>query len=532
MAWDTDLNGVALEIARTNANPLRVMAGPGTGKSYAMKRRVARLLEVERADPARILAVTFTRNAAGSMVEDLHALGVAGCENIRAGTLHSFCFGLLAQHDVFNYLDRVARPLLTFKKSGVLQYEANAMLDDLNSTVEFGGKRENTKRIRAFDAAWARLQSDEAGWPINPLDRQFHNALTGWLRFHEGLLIGELIPEALRYLRNNAMAPARTAFDHVIVDEYQDLNRAEQDLIDLLAANGTLSIVGDVDQSIYRFRHANPDGIVSFNNTHAATHDESLDECRRCPTRVVAMADHLIRNNHPTLQAERLRPMANRPAGRVCIVQWPTIEDEAAGLRDFVVRLVNQEQCPPGSILIMTPRRQLGYAIRDRIAETGIAVHSFYHEEALENEDAQRAFCLLTLLANPRDRVALRWWLADGSDSGRAGAYARLRQRCENSGEHPWDALSSLADGQSQMTYVRALVERFRELRQRLQALQGLDLPALVDHLMPADLAGCTVMRGAALLAIPSQTMWRSSSMRSAAPLRNRRCPNIPITCG
>jgi superfamily I DNA/RNA helicase len=100
------------------------------------------------------------------------------------------------------------------------------------------------------------LQSDAPGWPQNPKDREFHTALINWLRFHRALLIGELVPEALRYLRNNPGCDARSAFDHVIVDEYQDLNRAEQDLIQLLSGNRAIAIVGDVDQSIYRFRHA------------------------------------------------------------------------------------------------------------------------------------------------------------------------------------------------------------------------------------------------------------------------------------
>ena len=71
MPWNTGLTGTALQIASTPETPLRVMAGPGTGKSFAMKRRIARLLE-EGAEARRILAVTFTRNAAASVVDDLN----------------------------------------------------------------------------------------------------------------------------------------------------------------------------------------------------------------------------------------------------------------------------------------------------------------------------------------------------------------------------------------------------------------------------------------------------------------------------
>jgi superfamily I DNA/RNA helicase len=225
------------------------MAGPGTGKSFAMKRRVARLLE-DGVNPRRILAVTFTRNAAADLIADLHSLGVDGCDRIRAGTLHSFCFSLLEQQDVFDYLGRVARPIVTFTKSAVLQFEGRIMLEDLVSAGAFGTKRDCTKRIRAFEAAWARLQSEAPGWPQNAIDKQFQAALLSWLRFHQAMLIGELVPEALRFLRNNPASSARSAFDHVIVDEYQDLNRAEQDLIDLLAANGATAIVGDGNGSV------------------------------------------------------------------------------------------------------------------------------------------------------------------------------------------------------------------------------------------------------------------------------------------
>jgi DNA helicase II / ATP-dependent DNA helicase PcrA len=203
MPWNDGLVGSALQIAGTNDSPLRVMAGPGTGKSFVMKRRVARLLE-EGVDPQRILAVTFTRTAAANVIEDLNGLGVAGCERIRAGTLHSFCFSLLGRQEVFDYLGRVARPVVTFSTLGVLQFEGRTMLEDLICAARhFGPKRECTKRIRAFEAAWARLQSEQPGWPDNQLDREFHTALLAWLTFHEAILIGELVPEALRFLRNN-----------------------------------------------------------------------------------------------------------------------------------------------------------------------------------------------------------------------------------------------------------------------------------------------------------------------------------------
>ena len=136
------------------------MAGPGTGKTYQMMEAVADLLR-SNVNPRRILAVTFTRVAAASLVKELASLDVPGCDNIRAGTLHSFCFSLLSKAEVFEHLDRIARPLITFKKrGGTLAFEAEPLLVDLDNQSRFGGKRDRTKRIRQFDAAWARSQAN------------------------------------------------------------------------------------------------------------------------------------------------------------------------------------------------------------------------------------------------------------------------------------------------------------------------------------------------------------------------------------
>jgi ATP-dependent DNA helicase UvrD/PcrA len=113
--WDSGLEGVTLRIAGTEHSPLRVLAGPGTGKTYSLMRRVARLLQ-SGADPSRILVVTFTRAPATDLKGALTQLGVPGASKVDAGTLHSFCFGLLERDEIFDVVQRVPRPLLEFEK--------------------------------------------------------------------------------------------------------------------------------------------------------------------------------------------------------------------------------------------------------------------------------------------------------------------------------------------------------------------------------------------------------------------------------
>ena len=494
MSWDTGLTGSALDIAKTDERRLRVMAGPGTGKSFALKMRVARLLE-QGQDPTRILAVTFTRNAAANLVQDLADLNVAGCESVQASTLHSYCFSLLNCEDVFKHLNRTPRSIVIPFASNSLPFEGSMIINDLVSTHKFGQKRDCTKRLWAFEAAWARLQSEQPGWPTDPTDNLFEDHLSSWLHFHRAMLVDELVPETLRFLRNNPASDAITAFDHVIVDEYQDLNRADQEIINILSENGSLAIVGDADQSVYSFRYANPEGIEDFQNRHPTTHDESLTECRRCPIRVVEIADQLIKNNHPPNSPSRLQAAPDSKNGEIHIVQWKSQGKESKGVAEYINHLLNDQGYEPGNILVLTPRRQLAYKIRNIIREKNIPIHSFYHDEVLGKKSAQRAFALLTLLSDKEDRVALRWWLGHNSPSGLSGPYQKLREYCEATDKSPRDALEDIIKDKLDLPGTSYLLEPFRELTENVAHLSALNLHGLIDILLPKDDDACSALR-------------------------------------
>lgn len=329
-AWSVGLTGRPLAIASSDDNRLRVLAGPGTGKTYALKRLVMRLLE-RGDDPRRIVVVTFTRTAGADLANEMKTLGIPGCEDIRAGTLHSLCFSILRSTAALTAHNRIPRTLIQVKKhGGSLGFEYAPMLRDLGNDTAFGVIRDRIKLIRAYEAAWARQQQQPAGMTPTGVDQQFEVALVDWLTFHQAMLIGELVPETLKYLLANPLAPELTQYDRVIVDEYQDLNKAEQTIIDLLAQNGRLMIVGDENQSIYSFRHANPEGIADFSNRHIGTMDLALASCRRCGQRIVDAANSLISFNHlgSTPPFTGMAHDSTRPPGEIDVIQWATLADE------------------------------------------------------------------------------------------------------------------------------------------------------------------------------------------------------------
>jgi len=398
MPWDRDLDpkSPAYGIASSQTRFNRVVAGPGTGKSFALKRRVARLLE-QGADPERILPVTFTNVAAEDLQREMLQIGVAGCENIRGSTLHSLCMRILSRQSVLVALGRIPRPLN--------RLEIEPLLYDLPKN--FGDKRGRNKRIRAYEGAWARLQHEMPGYPQNPADADFEDALVAWLTFHEGMLIGEIIPYVYRYLKDNPAAPERSLYDYVLVDEYQDLNKAEQGVVDLLCDSANLCIVGDDDQSLYSFKFAHPAGIREFPTTHRITTDHQIIECQRCPTRIVQMANSLIAQNRDR-EPRQLTPTPQNGPGDIAIKQYQTLDQEAVAIADFIADLVNNQGYAPQEILVLAQRRSVGNPIHDALTGRNIPSKSYYQEGALESHAAQERLAILKLVVNC---PALASWL-------------------------------------------------------------------------------------------------------------------------
>ena len=487
MSWDDDLRGPAFDIAACKDNSLRVIAGPGTGKTFALKRRVARLLE-EGVSPRKILVVTFTRVAAFDLIHELNNLNIIGCDQIQAGTFHSFCFSILYNQEVFSHLSRNPRILYCYIKSKVLKFEAAPLINDIMHQGKFGTKRNCSKRLRAFESAWARLQSDEPGWPIEDTDRLFQDRLLEWLTFHQAILLGELIPLTLKFLRNNPASPVLANFNHIIVDEYQDLNKAEQVLIDFLKnSNCNISIVGDGDQSIYSFKFAYPSGIEGFSKTHVPTHDETLIECRRCPQIVVKIANYFIRHNQSGAFTNRITPKDDNPEGEISIVQFNLLEEETDGISSFVNYLIKNRNYSPNDILILSPRSKIGHDIKTKLLNQSIPAHSFYNEEVLHSEEAQEAMTILALFNNKNDRVSLRWFLGCKSNTWLYKQYSNLKNYSMENSLSPIEVLEKCQNEQIVDLSIPKLIDRYNILRNHLSVMEKLDLSELIDYLFPDD---------------------------------------------
>lgn len=522
MAWHDGLdpNSHTFGIASSASTRVRVMAGPGTGKSFAMKRRVARLLE-SGVDPRQILAVTFTRVAAEDLHRELVQMSVPGCADLKGQTLHSLGLKILSRQAVLASLGRIPRPLNRFEEQGLI----------CDLAAAFGGKRAVGKLLQAYNAAWAQAQGIQPGYPQGSQEQLFSNAVLSWMHFHRSMLIGEIVPYLLVYLANNPLAPELTEFSHILVDEFQDLNQAEQRIIELLAQANEACIVGDDDQSIYSFKFANPEGIRDWHLANPGTVDFQLADCHRCPETVVDMANALIAHN----QARTPRSLTKLPAkggGVVRTIQFQTIEAEVEFIAQEINRLVGQGIAQPGDIIVLVQRAKIGKLIFEALRATLMPVKSYYEESEVDTPAAQEQFALFKLLLDSQDRVALRYLLGIGHAELRANQYQRLRAYCETNGTAPWDTLVLLSQGQISIPHSNTLIQRFNVIRGQLQQLAAFipNLQGLIDALFPIANPALIELRLLALEIAALLPIGSTASDLLAEMLERITKPEVPAT--
>ncbi|MEX2181891.1 MAG: ATP-dependent helicase [Gemmatimonadaceae bacterium] len=475
MAWNDELvaGTPAYEVAASTSNRIRVLAGPGTGKSFAMNRRVARLLEVEKVAPAKVLAVTFTRVAADDLHRDLAKLGVVG---LHGRTVHSLAMSILMRNHVLSALGRHPRALSKF--------ELTPLMYDLGS--QHGTIHARRKLMSAYGAAWARLQADDPGFTRTAEEQRFQDDLISWLRFHRAMLLEEIIPHLYKFLKSNPSADELREFSHVLVDEYQDLNRAEQDTLYLLGEASSLCVIGDDDQSIYSFKHAHPQGIREWSTSHSGV-DFGIDDCRRCPTTVVRMANALIAKNPGRVPARAMQEIEENGPGEVVVRQYRTVESEAAAVAEKIERVVSSG-VSPGEIMVLAQREGLARTLFDAIQTRNVPVKSYYAESALDTVEAQERYSLLKLLVNKQDRVALRWLLGRGHAKWHAEQYGRIMAYASGTGEAPREILERLAGGGLAIPRTTQIVRKFEMIATELAALSATtDLTLFLDRWLPSS---------------------------------------------
>ena len=413
--WNKDVDGaLCLELINSDANIIRVEAGPGTGKTFGLVRRVQRILHPNGLNvPGRnVLIVAFNRVIANELSRDVgHCLASSphnGDPVIR--TVHALC------------LHVIGTPLRL-----LLPHERTAMLYDvLQAHPDLHGDYPNQKTAKqALQEHEANLVRHLALW----------QAVQGWLTRHRANLITDLPGLLLDKIHAGDFEGA--TYEHVIVDEFQDLTPGEQLLfMKLRRPDGSFVALGDTKQSIYRFRGNDRDGLQNLEELDpgADITNIPMDECRRCPVLMVNAANSLM-----SLYPPPMIP-ANNTSANTHVVHWSTPLAEAKGMARCIVDNIHAH--PDVRHLTMVTRRRFGFLLRDEInaLDQEISVDLSFSESLLETWSVREAFlffCLLTAPDPPTWRAWLGYKTPNPNGTFRApkrntGAYLRFLQTCDD----------------------------------------------------------------------------------------------------
>ncbi len=357
------LNGAQTQAVAHEHGPLLIVAGAGTGKTTVLTRRYAYLLAKEggQIKTQHILALTFTEKAAGEMEDRILPLLPTGTYDFWISTFHGFCqrileahaleiglpdtFRVLATTDAWLLLKRRFReiPLEYYRPLGNPMKFLRALLQHISRAKDEGVTPE---RYAAFVEAFEPENRSDAAQDERKRLRELSEIYRVYrtILLEEGCLdFGDLILETLRLFQERPaiLSKYRTQFAHIMVDEFQDTNWAQYELIKLLAGTRrNLTVVGDDDQAIYKFRGASLANILQFRDDFPESVTVALTENYRSTREILDMAYEVICQNNPHRLEVKLKDtglskqlVAVRGSGSVPETIWaPSVDEEAEAI--------------------------------------------------------------------------------------------------------------------------------------------------------------------------------------------------------
>lgn len=298
------LNGMNPEqekAVKATEGPLLIMAGAGSGKTRVLTHRIAYLVVEKEVYPSKILAITFTNKAAREMRERIDGLlGNGTGERMWVSTFHSMCVRIL-RRDIdrigysksFSILDTteqltVIKRILKDQNIDPKKYDPRSMLNAISSA-----------KNECIDAETFASQMNQ----FNPFEKTASEVYTAYdkrLRKNQSLDFDDLIMTTLTLFKRvpDVLEFYQNKFHYIHVDEYQDTNKAQYELVQMLAKKfNNLCVVGDSDQSIYRWRGADIQNIMSFEKDYPNAQAIMLEQNYRSTKRILKAANDVIQNN-------------------------------------------------------------------------------------------------------------------------------------------------------------------------------------------------------------------------------------------
>ena len=320
-------NDAQKKAIRHREGPMLVLAGPGSGKTTVITNRVRYLTEKAGVDPSHILVITFTRAAAREMKERYEQMTQAGCGRVSFGTFHSVFFLVLKLAYRYRAADIVGEEQrIRFMKE---------MLGKTDLELEDEGEFISSV-LSEISMVKGGLMDLEHYYAKNCPDEVFRELYHGYeerLRRSRQLDFDDMLVMCYELFkeREDILHAWQDKYRYILIDEFQDINRIQYEIIRMLARpHNNLFIVGDDDQSIYRFRGAKPELMLGFERDYPEAEKILLDTNYRCSRQIVDAASRVITHNKTRFPKDIKAARGN--GHPVIIREWPESIDENLGI--------------------------------------------------------------------------------------------------------------------------------------------------------------------------------------------------------
>lgn len=404
MDYLQDLNSMQRLAVTTVEGPLLVVAGAGSGKTRVLTTRIAHLIRDHQVPPYRIVAVTFTNKAAQEMRERLESLIGPSAAHVVMGTFHSLCVRILRADGAYA---GCARDFQIFGDS-----EQQAVVRDVLRELNLDPQRLPPKRLLA---AISRAKEELVTPEEYPTNGDFWEQTVAKVYTHyqqklqrsNALDFDDLIMRVVRMFQEHpeVLGKYQERYDHILVDEYQDTNRAQYVLVRLLAGRtGNICVVGDEDQSIYAFRGADIRNILEFEKDFPGAAVIKLEENYRSTKNILGAANSVIRNN--TERKEKSLWTQRGEGEKVTFFQGASEWEEARFTADAIRELRRRSGLAFRDFAILYRTHALSRVLEEEFMRSGIPYRIVSGVRFYERKEIKDLLAYLRLVHNPDSDVS------------------------------------------------------------------------------------------------------------------------------
>ena len=404
--YDT-LNDRQQEAVFYTEGPLLILAGAGSGKTRVLTHRIAWLIDQIGVNPWNILAITFTNKAAGEMRERVDQIVGFGSESIWVSTFHSTCVRILRR-----FIDHLGYDnAFTIYDSD----DQKSLMKDICKQLNIDTKKYKERTfLNAISSAKDELKTPEQY--ADEVAKEYNKKIFGRvykeyqkrLKQNNALDFDDLIMLTVQLFRQNAeiLNHYQERFPFILVDEYQDTNTAQFTLLSLLASRyQNLCVVGDDDQSIYRFRGANIHNILNFEKIFPATKVIRLEQNYRSTKNILAAASGVIKHN--SMRKEKTLWTTAEAGAPISYGRYDNEYEEAQGIAADIHRQVKDGMSYSDFAILYRTNAQ-SRVFEEKLIYEGIPYRIIGAVNFYARKEIKDILCYLKTINNSADDIAIK----------------------------------------------------------------------------------------------------------------------------